>query len=73
MREALEESGMAPEQVQQFWQYVMRAAHFLVNSEDEDRTEDPRSSTSHQTGQAPTGSAPAGLLPLHQDRSAPAG
>ena len=73
MREALEESGMAPEHVQQFWQYVMRAAHFLVNSEDEDRTEDPRSSTSHQTGQAPTGSAPAGLLPLHQDRSAPAG
>lgn len=31
---ALEESGMAPERIQQFWAYVVRAAQFLVNSPD---------------------------------------
>jgi hypothetical protein len=35
MHAALEESGMSPEHTQQFWEYVVRAAHFLVNSPDE--------------------------------------
>ncbi len=35
MRTALQTSGMTDEQVGQFWAYVSRAAHFLVNSADE--------------------------------------
>jgi hemoglobin len=35
MHAALGESGMSPEHTQQFWEYVVRAAHFLVNSPDE--------------------------------------
>lgn len=34
MHEALGQSGMSPEHTQQFWEYVVRAAHFLVNSDD---------------------------------------
>ena len=73
MREALEESGMAPEHVQQFWQYVTRAAHFLVNSEDDDGTEAAEPNTGEQAARGHTGSAQPRLLPLHQDRSAPTG
>jgi hemoglobin len=36
MRTALEQSGMSVEHMQQFWEYVVRAAHFLVNTPDED-------------------------------------
>ncbi|MEJ7742278.1 MAG: globin [Nocardioidaceae bacterium] len=35
MHTALQESGMSDEQVAEFWAYVSRAAHFLVNSQDE--------------------------------------
>jgi hemoglobin len=35
MRAALEESGMSAEHIETFWEYVLRAAHFLVNSPDE--------------------------------------
>ena len=35
MRTALEESGMSQPHVEEFWQYVVRAAHFLVNTPDE--------------------------------------
>lgn len=35
MRTALEQAGMSPEHTQQFWDYVVRAAHFLVNTPDE--------------------------------------
>jgi hemoglobin len=36
MHRALAESGMSPEHTQQFWEYVVRAAHFLVNASDDD-------------------------------------
>jgi hemoglobin len=36
MRAAIEESGMASEHQAQMWAYVERAAHFLVNSFDEE-------------------------------------
>ncbi len=36
MRAALDESGMSAEQVETFWEYVVRAAHFLVNTPDEE-------------------------------------
>jgi hemoglobin len=32
---ALDDSGMSPEHTQQFWEYVVRAANFLVNSPEE--------------------------------------
>ncbi len=35
MHKALQESGMTADQVAEFWAYVSRAAHFLVNSPDE--------------------------------------
>jgi truncated hemoglobin YjbI len=36
MHAAVGESGMSAEHQQQFWEYVSRAAHFLVNTfEDE--------------------------------------
>jgi hemoglobin len=35
MHAALEQSDMSMERKQQFWEYVVRAAHFLVNSPDE--------------------------------------
>jgi hemoglobin len=35
MRVAVRESGMTPEQQHQMWEYVERAAHFLVNTFDE--------------------------------------
>ncbi len=38
MRVALDESGMTPQQIETFWQYVHRAAHFLVNTFDEEPT-----------------------------------
>lgn len=38
MRTALQESGMTGEQVAEFWAYVTRAAHFLVNSADDPRS-----------------------------------
>jgi truncated hemoglobin YjbI len=36
MRVAVEESGMSPEQIETFWAYVVRAAHFLVNTPDDE-------------------------------------
>jgi hemoglobin len=35
MHAALEQSDMPMDRKQQFWEYVIRAAHFLVNSPDE--------------------------------------
>ena len=35
MHAALEQSDMSMDRKQQFWEYVIRAAHFLVNSPDE--------------------------------------
>lgn len=35
MHDALERAELAPEHADQFWEYVVRAAHFLVNSPDE--------------------------------------
>lgn len=35
MRPAVQQSGMTPEQASEFWEYVVRAAHFLVNAPDE--------------------------------------
>lgn len=32
---ALEDADLAPEQFDQFWEYVVRAAHFLVNTFDD--------------------------------------
>ena len=41
MRVGVEEAGMSPEQTVQMWEYVERAAHFLVNTFDEgERRED---------------------------------
>ena len=34
-RDALEEAQLAPEQFDTFWEYINRAAHFLVNTFDE--------------------------------------
>ncbi len=36
MRVAVKESGMSPEHIETFWEYVVRAAHFLVNTLDEE-------------------------------------
>ncbi len=36
MRSALEESGMSAEHVATLWEYVVRAAHFLVNTPDDE-------------------------------------
>jgi hemoglobin len=36
MHDAIGESGMSPEHQQQFWEYVARAAHFLVNTFEEE-------------------------------------
>ncbi|MBA3232732.1 MAG: globin [Propionibacteriales bacterium] len=44
MRVAVDESGMAAEQRQTFWEYVNRAAHFLVNSFDDVPIAPPRPS-----------------------------
>ena len=35
-KDALDEAGLAPEHHDQFWEYVVRAAHFLVNTFDEE-------------------------------------
>lgn len=56
MRTALEQAGMSPEHTQQFWEYVVRAAHFLVNSPDED---DPSDHTPNLLA-VPPESEPAG-------------
>ena len=39
MHDAIGESGMSPEHQQQFWEYVVRAAHFLVNTPDDEPRE----------------------------------
>jgi hemoglobin len=36
MRTALTDAGLDPDHVEQFWAYVTRAAHFLVNTPDEE-------------------------------------
>ncbi len=36
MRVAIDESGMTPDQIDTFWEYVNRAAHFLVNTFDDE-------------------------------------
>ncbi len=35
MKTAVDEAGMTPEQTAQMWEYVERAAHFLVNTFDD--------------------------------------
>jgi hemoglobin len=42
MHRALGESGMSAEHTQQFWEYLVRAAHFLVNAPDDDEPTGPR-------------------------------
>jgi hemoglobin len=39
MRSALDGSGMSPEHIATFWEYVDRAAHFLVNTPDDEPTQ----------------------------------
>jgi hemoglobin len=41
MRTALEVAEMSPEHTEQFWAYVVRAAHFLINTPDEEPADDP--------------------------------
>ena len=36
MRAAVDGAGMTPEQTEQMWEYVERAAHFLVNTFDDE-------------------------------------
>ncbi len=36
MRTALEGADLSAEHIEQFWDYVVRAAHFLINTPDED-------------------------------------
>jgi hemoglobin len=36
MRTALEDADLSAEHIEQFWDYVVRAAHFLINTPDED-------------------------------------
>jgi hemoglobin len=36
MRQALGVAGMSPQHTEQFWEYVVRAAHFLVNTPDDE-------------------------------------
>jgi hemoglobin len=36
MRTALEDADLSAEHTEQFWDYVVRAAHFLINTTDED-------------------------------------
>jgi hemoglobin len=43
MRVALDESGMSGDHIQQFWDYVTRAAHFLVNTFDDEAPDTSRS------------------------------
>ena len=44
MHDAIGESGMSPEHQQRFWEYVARAAHFLVNTFEEEPPASPRNS-----------------------------
>ncbi len=37
MRTAVDEAGLTPEQTAQLWEYLERAAHFLVNTFDDER------------------------------------
>jgi hemoglobin len=39
MHHALGQADMSPEHTQQFWEYVLRAAHFLVNTPDDEARE----------------------------------
>ena len=41
-KDALDEAGLAPEHFDKFWEYVVRAAHFLVNTFDEDQPQSPQ-------------------------------
>jgi hemoglobin len=38
MRTALDGSGMSPKHAETFWEYVVRAAHFLVNTPEDEPT-----------------------------------
>jgi hemoglobin len=51
MRSALERSDMSMDHKQQFWEYVVRAAHFLVNTPD-DAAEAPGTSDGPPHGAA---------------------
>lgn len=46
MRSALDEVAMPPGRADEFWAYVVRAAHFLVNTPDEAAEPDANASTS---------------------------
>ncbi len=54
MRVAIEESGMDAEHQGQFWEYVVRAAHFLVNSpgDNDDEPEGPKAQ-GRRSGEGP--------------------
>jgi hemoglobin len=49
MRTALDEAQLSPEHDSQFWEYVVRAAHFLVNTPDEQPASDPGSAPTRTT------------------------
>jgi hemoglobin len=42
MHRALGEADMSPERIQQFWEYLVRAANFLVNTPDDDEQHESR-------------------------------
>ncbi len=41
-KDGLDESRLTPDQRDQFWEYVVRAAHFLVNTFDEEQPRPPQ-------------------------------
>jgi hemoglobin len=74
MHAALEQSDMSPDHKQQFWEYVVRAAHFLVNSPDE--ATDERAAQRHAPGHAAPPSGETGgreLRVLPAEEQPPAG
>jgi truncated hemoglobin YjbI len=72
MRAALEESDMSDEHKQQFWEYVVRAAHFLVNTPDDVPVE-TRQRSAPDSATSPDTSAGRSLRVLPTDAQPPTG
>lgn len=53
MRSALDDSGMSAEHVSMFWEYVVRAAHFLVNTPDDEPTRSDLGGSGKASHEAP--------------------
>jgi hemoglobin len=63
MRVAVDEAGMSPQQAEQLWEYLERAAHFLVNTFDESEAAGPPADpgdTRRALPTEPTASPPQG-------------